>query len=362
MCEYSHAMGNSNGNFQEYWDVIKSDRKMQGGFIWDWIDQGMKATAPDGKVFYAYGGDLGGYDLQNDENFCANGLIAADRTIHPGLNEVKKGYQNILFKAKDLSKGIIWVENSYDFTNLDQYNFKWEQYRDGKKIREGNFAVELNPHSQKEISLPAEAINTSNDGEYFLNVFAFTKNATELVPVNHEVAREQFKLSGNYFEAKTANGELKITKENNRLHFTSGNVSGDFDLQQGRFFRYAIGNESIASAPKPFFWRAPTDNDFGNNMQVNLGIWRTAHVNRTVKKVIAGDQTPEGLPIIVEYELSGIGVPYTVDYLIQNKFNNLFICEIKFSKNKIGSEIIKEMEQKLRSLITPKGFSKFPVL
>jgi beta-galactosidase len=292
---------------------------MQGGFIWDWIDQGMKTTTSDGRVFYAYGGDLGGYALQNDENFCANGLIAADRTIHPGLNEVKKGYQNILFKAKDLSSGIISVENSYDFTNLDQYSFKWEQYKDGEKIREGNFAVDLAPRSQKEISLPSDAVTTSNDGEYFLNVFAFTKNATELVPANHEVAREQFKLSGNYFETKTSVvGQLKVTKENNRLHFTSGNVSGDFDLQGGRFVRYAVGDQSIISPPEPSFWRAPTDNDFGNNMPINLGVWRNAHVNHTVKKVIAGDQNADGLPIIVEYELTGVGVPYTIDYLVQN--------------------------------------------
>jgi beta-galactosidase len=318
MCEYSHAMGNSSGNFQEYWDIIRSDRKMQGGFIWDWVDQGMQTTTPDGRMFYAYGGDLGGYALQNDENFCANGLIAADRTIHPGLNEVKKGYQNVLFKAKDLKKGIITIENSYDFTNLDQYNFKWQQYRDGKKVNEGNFAVELAPHSTKEITLPSSAVNTSNDGEYFLNVFALTKNGTELVPANHEVAREQFLLGGNYFAAKPVAGELKITKENNRIQFTSGNVSGVFDLQQGRFFRYALGNESVVSLPEPFFWRAPTDNDFGSNMQVNLGIWRTAHINRAVKKVTAGDQTSEGLSIGVEYELTGIGVPYTVEYFIQN--------------------------------------------
>jgi beta-galactosidase len=318
MCEYAHAMGNSSGNFQEYWDIIRSDKKMQGGFIWDWIDQGMKTTTGDGRVFYAYGGDLGGYALHNDENFCANGLIAADRTIHPGLNEVKKVYQNILFKAKDFSKGIITVENSYDFTNLDQYIFKWELYCDGRKLKEGNFAIELAPHSQREFTLPADAVKTSNEGEYFLNVFAFTKTATELVPLNHEVAREQFLLAGNYFRTKTVSGKLKITKENNRLHFMSGNISGDFDLQQGRLLRYTLGNESIISIPEPFFWRAPTDNDFGNNMQVSLGIWRTAHVNRIVKKVTAGEQTAEGFPIKVEYELTGIHVPYTIEYVVQN--------------------------------------------
>jgi beta-galactosidase len=97
MCEYAHSMGNSDGNFREYWDVIFSNRKMQGGFIWDWIDQGMRTKDAAGNVFYAYGGDLGGFNLHNDENFCANGLIAADRTIHPGLNEVKESLPGYLF-------------------------------------------------------------------------------------------------------------------------------------------------------------------------------------------------------------------------------------------------------------------------
>jgi len=318
MCEYSHAMGNSNGNFQEYWNVIHSDKKMQGGFIWDWIDQGMKTTTADGRVFYAYGGDLGGYALQNDENFCANGLIAADRTIHPGLNEVKKGYQNILFKEKDLANGIITVENSYDFTDLNEYNFKWQVFDNGKLVKEENFAIQLSPHSQKDVVLHLPNIELAGESELFLNVFAYTRNATELVPANHEVAREQFLWKGNYFTAKPLTGELKITKDNNRIQFTSGNVSGVFDLQQGRFSRYALGNESIISLPEPFFWRAPTDNDFGNNMQINLGIWRTAHINRTLKKAAAGDQTNEGLPIKLEYELTGVNVPYIVEYFIQN--------------------------------------------
>lgn len=320
MCEYSHSMGNSNGNFQEYWDIIRSDKKMQGGFIWDWIDQGMKTTTSDGRVFYAYGGDLGGYALQNDENFCANGLIAADRTIHPGLNEVKKGYQNILFKAKDLAKGIITVENSYDFTDLDKYNFYWTLIKNGEPVYVGTLKISLAPHSEKDVALDIPAEKIDHDGEYFINLYATTSHATEteLVPFGHEVAREQFQLSGNYFQPKTVSGELKITKENNRLHFTSGNISGDFDLQRGNWFRYAINGTPVVSPPEPFFWRAPTDNDFGNGMPVNLGIWRTAHVNRIVKKVTTGDQTSEGLPIKVEYELAGIHVPYTIDYLIQN--------------------------------------------
>ena len=321
MCEYSHAMGNSNGNFQEYWDVIMSDKKMQGGFIWDWVDQGMRTTTPDGRVFWAYGGDLGGYALQNDENFCANGLIASDRTIHPGLNEVKKVYQNILFSATDISKGVITVHNLFDFTNLDQYNLRWEAYRNGEKVKAGTFDVSLAPHSKKEVTLPVPMFKSTEGSEYYVAVFATTKKATDLLPVNHEVAREQFKFAGDYFaKSHTTDSRLQVTKDGNRISFTSGNIKGEFDTRQGRFTRYMIGNDQwmMSQAPEPYFWRAPTDNDFGNNMPANLGIWRNAHINRTVKKVNIGDQTNDGLAIEFVYQLSGVDVPYVVEYVIQN--------------------------------------------
>lgn len=130
MCEYSHAMGNSSGNFQEYWDIIHNSDHMQGGFIWDWVDQGLKAETKDGKMFWAYGGDLGGENLQNDQNFNANGLVDAARKPHPALYEVKKVYQNIDFKLKD-SK--LTIKNRFNFTDLDKYQFKWLLFADGKK-------------------------------------------------------------------------------------------------------------------------------------------------------------------------------------------------------------------------------------
>ncbi|TDH24170.1 DUF4981 domain-containing protein [Segetibacter sp. 3557_3] len=320
MCEYSHAMGNSNGNFQEYWDVIMSDKKMQGGFIWDWVDQGLKTTTSDGRVFYAYGGDLGAYHLQNDENFCANGLIAADRTIHPGLHEVKKVYQNILFKAKESGKGVITVENLFDFTNLDQFDFKWEMFQNGQKVKDGKFAVVLAPHAKKDIDLQLPMFKSAEGSEYYVNVYALTRKPTALVPAGHEIAREQFKSAGDYFARTPISGnKLQVTKEGERLRFTSGNTRGEIDLRQGRINQYTLGNGGVvAQFPEPYFWRAPTDNDFGNNMQVNLGYWRTAHVNPSLKSVTAGEQTAAGLPVRVQYELAGSGVPYTIEYLVQD--------------------------------------------
>jgi beta-galactosidase len=319
MCEYSHAMGNSNGNFRTYWDIIYSAKHMQGGFIWDWVDQGLKAKDDNGSVYYAYGGDLGGFYLQHDENGVADGLLSSDRTPDPGLYEVKKGYQNVTFKAVDLSKGRISIQNMFDFTDLGQYQFRWEAFRNGQKINEGNFSVSLAPHQQKEIDLPWTT--PTDNAEYFLNVYALTKTASGLVQAGHEVAREQFKAAGNYFASVTpVSGSLVVTKETARITFTSGSIRGEFDLRQGRLSRYSIQDKGgvMSWYPEPYFWRAPTDNDFGNNMPGNLGIWRNAHVNRTVKSVTVGEQGSEGLPITVQLELAGIMVPYTVEYLVRN--------------------------------------------
>lgn len=321
MCEYSHAMGNSNGNFQEYWDIIMSDKKMQGGFIWDWVDQGLKTTTPHGRTFWAYGGDLGGYNLHNDENFCANGLVAADRSIHPGLHEVKKGYQNILFKAKDISRGIITIQNLYNFTNLDQFNFKWELYRNGEQVNAGTFAVNVEPHKEKDVTLSLPEYKSPEGTEYFLNVYAYTKNATDIVPSGHEVAREQFKKAGKYFYKQPAvKGKLLVAREGNKLTFIAGNVKGEFDLKDGRLRQYTLNSYStvLNQFPEPYFWRAPTDNDFGNGMPLNLGIWRTAHANRIVKDVQAGEKSDSGVAVKIIYELTAIKVPYTVEYLIKD--------------------------------------------
>jgi beta-galactosidase len=159
MCEYAHAMGNSSGNFQEYWDIISTSKNMQGGFIWDWVDQGLAKKDDEGKIFWVYGGDFpGNENYHHDENFCCNGLVSPDRTPHPGLSEVKKAYQYIHFLPKDLEKGIVTLKNLYDFTNLSNYHFKWEMLRNGERIANGDFDTALPPKAEKEITLNLPAL------------------------------------------------------------------------------------------------------------------------------------------------------------------------------------------------------------
>lgn len=315
MCEYAHAMGNSSGNFQEYFDIINSSPHMQGGFIWDWVDQGIKTKDENGKVYWAYGGDFGAGHLQNDENFCANGLVAADRSPHPGIYEVKKVYQDIVFKDKDWKSGVIQVQNNFNFISLDGFQFKWELLKNGVPVTSDTFTLNLQPSSAAEVKLTLPALDVNS--EMMLNVYAVTRTETVMIPAGHEVAREQF--GGNskqYFAgSNTAQGKLEITNTANLLHFKSGDVSGSINIKTGKFQSYKINDESlITSFPEPYFWRAPTDNDFGNQMPHRLGFWRNAHNLLHLDTVKVHEQTKDGLLIECEYRMNGMDIPYTVSY------------------------------------------------
>ncbi len=316
MCEYAHAMGNSSGNFQEYFDIINSSPHMQGGFIWDWVDQGLKAKDANGKSYWAYGGDLGAGHLYNDENFCANGLVASDRSVHPGIYEVKKVYQDIIFKDKDWRQGLIVVENNFSFTSLAGFKFKWELLVNGKVVGSGLFDVTLQPQTSKEVKLILPFMES--DAEYLLNVFAHTKNDGALIPAGHEVAREQF-ADKNPFLAlpMVRDANLEVQTNNKIITFKSGSISGRFKTENGQWLSYTINGASVLKAfPEPYFWRAFTDNDYGNQMPQRLGVWRTAHANRKVVSVRAGEKSAHGLTIEVQYKLTDIGASYQVNYTI----------------------------------------------
>lgn len=316
MCEYSHAMGNSNGNFKEYFDIMATSPKMQGGCIWDWVDQGMTTHDEKGVEYLAYGGDLGGKDLQNDLNFCANGLINANRIPHPGLYEVKKVYQDIAFS---FANNKLTLKNKYHYTSLADFNFKWKLLRNGEKVQSGSFTANTQPGKQTDVPL---VLDTAEAGEYYLSVYAYTKQATDLVPANHEIAREEFKIgNGDFFgSGKESEGKLSFKKKGNTLTFEANGVTGSFDLAKGELTSYkkqGDKEETLSGFPTPYFWRAPTDNDYGNQMPKKQGVWKNAHSNPTVQGVTVGKKTDAGLPVEVKYMLKDANVPYTVNYLIQ---------------------------------------------
>ena len=322
MCEYAHAQGNSNGNIKDLWEVIYDSPNMQGGFIWDFMDQGFKTLAEDGRTYWTYNGKMGSHrwleDKKTELNTGTDGLISANGVPKPQAYEVKKVYQYIHFKAEDLSDGKISVRNLYDFTDLSAYDFRWQLVKNGVPADSGRFEVRLKPHASKEVKLSLPEI-PADGNEYYLNLYAYTREATELIPAGFEVAREQLKIgTGDFFAVQPkAEGQLTAEVKGNVLSFQSGRVSGKIDLKKGVLFQYALdGKSPLSQYPEPAFWRVPTDNDFGNKMPLLCGVWRTAHVNRSVRKVSVGEQDANGIRVTVDWMLEDVLVPYTMEYQI----------------------------------------------
>ncbi|MCB0641784.1 MAG: DUF4981 domain-containing protein, partial [Phaeodactylibacter sp.] len=280
---------------------------------WDWVDQGLKTEGENG-TYWAYGGDLGGLNFQHDENFCANGLVSSNRTPHPGLMEVKKVYQNIQFKF-DADSGILTADNLFDFTDLKDYTFKYEVLEEGELVASKDFTLAVAPHQSgfHKIQLPA----FKPDREYLLDVYAYTKNEMEMIPAGHEIAREQFQLTTPHFNTQAMAGALTVANSKQEVIFNAGDVTAVFNKDWGKFSRYKKGDMVLWNFPEPYFWRAPTDNDYGNGMPERLGVWRTAHVNKKIEGVEVGPETAAGVTITVAYMLTDIEVPYTVEYLVR---------------------------------------------
>ncbi len=324
-CEYAHAMGNSQGGFKEYWDIIRKYPKYQGGFIWDFVDQSCRWTGKNGKMIYAYGGDFNAFDA-SDNNFCDNGLISPDRKPNPHMYEVGYYYQNIWTTAKDLSKGEISVYNENFFRDLSAYALEWELLKNGKAVRSGRieniwttakdlskgeisvynenffrdlsaYALEwellkngkavrsgrienLNVAPQQTATVRIETGDVCKCGETLLNVKYVQKNREGLIPAGHVVAKARLEVS----PYKVPSMELKnveqsnlavvspvVKNENyNRMVVEGEHFNIRFNKFNGYMDKYEVDGLNLikeGAALSPNFWRAPTDNDFGAGLQ-----------------------------------------------------------------------------------------------
>ncbi|MBC8003824.1 MAG: DUF4981 domain-containing protein, partial [Verrucomicrobia bacterium] len=286
-CEYAHSMGNSTGNLQDYWDLIEKYPSLQGGFIWDWVDQGILTKDAQGNKFWAYGGDLGSDTLPTDGNFCINGLIFPDRTVKPTLIETGKVYQHIGFKASDLAKGEIEIINKYSFTNLSEFDFTWELVADGKIIKSGKIQdVTLAPKTNKKFVVDTK-VDAQPSTEYFLNLSAKLKAAKGILPAGTQLAYEQFQLPYTVKATVASKDNLPavtLKESGNDILIEGTGFKINFSKADAILKSYQLdGKEMLMAGPVPNFWRAPTDNDFGNNLNKRSGVWRKAGEQKTVK-------------------------------------------------------------------------------
>lgn len=309
MCEYAHAMGNSVGNLQDYWDMIEKYPKLQGGFIWDWVDQGLAKRTDSGEKYWAYGGDFGPEGITSDGNFCINGLVWPDRTPHPSLYEVKKVYQYIGFEPADIGRGLIKIKNKYDFTDLSGFNFDWEIVADGSVVNSGSFRIPtLPPHRETIVSLPVANFSPAEGTEYFLNLRAIKSSPWVILPEGHVYASEQVALPAGKEPltgiARDPLSVLQTETTGTKLEIKGNNLKVVFDLSAGVMESLVFrGKEYLLQGPRPDFWRPPTDNDYGYGMDKRFGVWKKAGERAVVKKADISQPEMDKVMVTLSYDI-----------------------------------------------------------
>ncbi|MBN1118375.1 MAG: DUF4981 domain-containing protein [Bacteroidales bacterium] len=302
--EYTHAMGNSNGNLSDLWEFVKSHPRMQGGFIWDWVDQGLMKQFNDSTIYWGYGGDFEPEGVYNDGNFCLNGIVFPDRTIHPGALEVKKVYQNIDFRLVDSSNVKIEILNNYNFINLDQFYFKYYLYRNGEIVSSGNIPDLSIPPGEKLIK--DLNINVDLQGELFLTVEALAKEDVSGIPSGHIVAAEQMlvKPFSEVISKNNLQGENKVeaNETDSEIVISSPHFSIRFNKSTGTISEYRFkGTDLLIEGPEADYWRAPTDNDFGNQMQKRCKLWKDVSAKSTLKDIRIIDSDSHKVVVEADY-------------------------------------------------------------
>ena len=269
MCEYSHAMGNSCGCLKDYWDAIYAHPGLQGGFIWDWIEQGIRKTdARTGREFMAYGGDYG--DEPNDVNFCCNGMIMPDRTIKPQMHEFKKIAQPVWITAGDLATGKINIFNANFFRPMDWLEGAWTVEVDGRRVQQGNLpAMKLAPQSGTTVKLPLQQPVMRAGEEAYLRISFKTRGKEPWGGKGHEVAHEQFLLPFAGEEAlpsaaavAKSRGAAAVDQDGALLRLGGSGVDAMIDEQTGAICTVRLNGQAVLTAGPTFnLWRGPLDND-----------------------------------------------------------------------------------------------------
>lgn len=350
MCEYAHSMGNSTGNFQDYWDVIEKYDALQGGSIWDWVDQGLVKKTPEGEKRWAYGGDFGPEDVPSDGNFCLNGLVNPDRTPHPALVEVKKVYQNIGFIAKDLNNGEIAIMNKNTFRTTRGIAFRWILYADGVEADRGEFNdIDLAPGQLAAVIVPVDKVKADPGKAWFVNFEAFLRQAENLLPAGFVIATGQFGLTGQPVGVPVAvrGPGMEVSKKGNEIVVAGDKFIVAFDKKTGLMTKYAYdGVNLIQKGMAPNFWRAPIDNDFGFGMPLKLGVWSQAAANRELKSISAKKEGKGRIAVMVSFELPDVQGKYDVTYTVLG--NADIIVKSDFMPGKKDLPVIPRIGMRMR--------------
>ncbi len=353
-CEYAHSMGNSTGNLIDLWNYVYEHKQHQGGFIWDWVDQGLVKTDSTGTEYWAYGGDFEPERYHNDGNFVLNGLVDADRTPHPALFEVKDVYQNVAFEVQDSTKYEFKVINRFFFTNLKEFDVNYEILKNGASIKTGTLD-EFDVKSQDSAVFRIENLDIPLDNnEYFVNFYVQTKTEENLIPKGHIVAKQQFQLRTNeknhLAEVTEKLDKLKVKNTSDNITVSNKMLNVEFNKNKGALSSYVFnGIELIEQGPKINFWRAPTDNDFGNQLQKRGQIWKEASENQKIISVEVLNKSKESVEVELMYNIAAVNSTYKVLYTVYTDGSILVANHFEYG----GKEDIAEMPRFGNNLILP---------
>ena len=351
MCEFAHAMGNSTGNLREFFDIMEGHPHMQGGFIWDWVDQGIDAVGRDGRHYWAYGGDFGAWMYPHDENFCCNGVVSPDRTPHPGLMEVKKVYQDVEFELID---GGVRIYNNFNFTNLAKYSFRYILKREGVIVhQEALPTVQCAAGEYVDVMFSHPAID--NSAEYTIDFEAAGMMYDLLNPGKlHSVvvATEQFVLNPYDFTHTTPTGTIRVERGDGWVVAYAGDVGILFNANTGNVARYRAGGKDIMSQlPEPWFWRAMTDNDWGAGFQRTANAWRT---NRRKALGATVEEYADRLVVRGEFYLVDAPSRYTQTYTF--RADGSLQVEVEWKRD---GEYVSELPRFGMRMIFPADYKNF---
>ena len=330
-CEYAHAMGNSEGGFKEYWDIIRANRSVQGGFIWDFVDQAVFGKNAEGKEIFLYGGDEGRYPT-SDQNFNCNGLIAPDRRWNPHAYEVQYFYQNIWATPVDLRKGVIEVYNENFYTDLSAYYMEYSLTADGTEISRGQVKLpKIAAQSRVKVTSAdlAKAIKKAPAGkEILVDVEFKLKEAAPLLEKDFVVARGQFEVAGYQFpqmavESAGSDSEVKKDEAVAYVKLEAAGVVYTFNKNTGWIDYIDVDGKQMTqngSQLKSDFWRAPTDNDYGANLHTRMQAWRNPNLRRTAFEC----KVEDGLgKVNVRYEIDQLYASLELEYVLDRDGNML---------------------------------------
>ncbi len=290
LCEYAHAMGNGPGGLKEYWDAFYSSERLQGGFVWEWLDHGIRQRTPDGREFFAYGGDFG--DEPNDGNFVIDGLLFSDRVPSPGLRELAKVIEPVVVEAQDIAAGRFLVHNRYDFLTLDHLSCVWTLERDGALQESGSAALPPVPAGKAgSISIAAQVDpDVPAEAELWLTLRFVLSADTRWAPAGHEVAWAQFPVP---VPARAPRARQPAwtgpapawNRSGNLIAVESGALKLEFDAREGTLSALMHGDRPLLkSGPRLSFWRSPTDNDRGFGAR-DFAEWQEAGLHRLQHRI-----------------------------------------------------------------------------